>query len=420
VDEQTEDVPTFRSGRGRRWFLASGRTVLVMASVFVLGGAGYGWAAVRHVDHAIARTDVISAAAAGPTQDGGPLTEPLATPLNILVVGMDSRTDPQGNPLPASELAMLNAGPDDGEIDTDTMMLIHIPAGGQQAVAFSFPRDSYVQIAGGYGTHKLNSAFAYAHNAEASTLRAQGQTDPAAIERQADDAGRKNLIATIQNLLAEQVTINRYAEVNLAGFYNLANAVGGVQVCLKQAAHDDMTGASFPAGVQTLTGVQALNFVRQRHGLPGGDLDRIVRQQVFIGAIADKILSAGTLTDPAALNRLISAVRASVTLSTGWDVTTFAAQMQGLTGGNVRFTTIPTDGSATNSDGDVLLVNPKTVQTNVDSLIASSDQPSTTPTTSPTTSSVPPTTPPSAPPSDPASNPAKPGTITASGLPCID
>src|SRR5262249_33780335 len=163
-----------------------------------------------------------------------------------------------------------------------TMILLHIPAGGQQAVAFSFPRDSYVQLAGGFGMHRLNSAFAYAHNAEASKLREDGETDSAQIEQQADTAGRKNLIATIEQLIGTPVTTTRDAEITLGGFYNLPAAAGGVQVCLKAPTPDDETDASFPAGVQTISGVQALNFVRERHGLPNGDLDRIARQQAFL------------------------------------------------------------------------------------------------------------------------------------------
>ena len=60
--------------------------------------------------------------------------------------------------------------------------------------------------------------------------------------------------------------------------------------------------------------------MRQRHGLPGGDLDRIVRQQVFMAAVANKLLSTGTLTDPAKLAGLQDAARRSVVLDENWDV----------------------------------------------------------------------------------------------------
>jgi LCP family protein required for cell wall assembly len=368
-------VPVPPPSTSTRIFYGVGRTVVALAATAVLAVTGYNWTALRHLDEGIARTDVFDQSSVAPTAPPGDgvapvVVPPLTSDLNILLVGMDSRTDPHGNPLPANELAMLHAGPDTGELDTDTMILLHIPAGGQQAVAISFPRDSYVQLAGGFGKHRLNSAFAYAHNAKANQLRDQGMTDAAQIEQQADTAGRKNLIATIELLIGNSVTINRYAEINLVGFYQMSRAVGGVQVCLNKATHDSYTGASFPAGVQTISGVQALNFVRQRHGLANGDLDRITRQQVFLGALADKMLSAGTLTSPSKIEALTEAIQSSVTLSSGWDVTSFAEQMQNLSSGAIQFSTIPTGLNIRVSEGDVTSVSQSDVQQYVRHLMA--------------------------------------------------
>jgi len=411
-----------------RLFLGTGRTVVALASVVVLVATWYAWTNVRSLNNGITRTNVITPAAVAPQAARGASVAPLDSAVNILVVGMDSRTDPQGNPLPDSELAMLNAGPNDGELNTDTMILIHIPAGGQRAVAISFPRDSYVQLAGGFGMDRLNSAYAYARNA--AITRLQGQGDAASIERQADDAGRKNLIDTIQQLTGNAVQINEYAELNLVAFYNLSQAVGGVQVCLKAATYDDATHASFPAGVQTIQGVQALNFVRQRHGLPRGDLDRIVRQQVFLGALADKILSANTLANPGRLASLIQAVQGSVVLSSGWDITTFAAQMSGLTSGNIQFTTIPTGNNFLTSGGaDVTQVSPPQIQQFVTSTISAADNGTSTAGTSTAgtpTGTVSPSSPNSpagsgnAGSSTTSASPTSGNVITANGIPCID
>jgi LCP family protein required for cell wall assembly len=313
---------------------------------------------------------------------------------------------------------MLHAGPDTGELDTDTMILLHVPAGGQQAVAISFPRDSFVQLAGGFGEHRLNSAFAYAHNAEAGHLRGQGETDAAQIEQQADTAGRKNLIATIEKLIGNSITINRYAEINLAGFYEMSNAVGGVQVCLRAPTHDDQTGASFPAGVQTISGVRALNFVRERHGLPGGDLDRIVRQQVFLGAVADKMLSTGTLTSPSKIAKLTTAIQHSVTLSSGWDIASFAQQMQGLTSGAIQFHTIPTGPNVTIGGADVTQIDPSAVAGFVRHLVDDTATPPTTTTELPTSPTVTHLAPP-APTTTPPVTGGK-GPITADGLRCVN
>jgi LCP family protein required for cell wall assembly len=404
-----------------------GKSLLALASAAILGVTGYNWAILHQLDQGIARTDVFDTATA-PTPAGGPapaVAPPLTSDVNILLVGMDSRTDPHGNPLPANELAMLHAGPNDGELNTDTMILVHIPAGGQQATAISFPRDSYVHLAGGFGWNRLNSAFAYAHNATVNQLRTQGMTDSAQIEQQADTAGRKNLIATIEQLIGNTLTINRYAEINLGGFYAMSQAVGGVQVCLKAATHDDATGASFPAGVQTISGVQALNFVRQRHGLPQGDLDRITRQQVFLGALANKILSTGTLTSPSRIAALSTAIQNSVTLSSGWDITSFAAQMQGLTSGAIRFSTIPTGANIVVGGADVIQIDPAQVQAYVTDLI--NQTPSSTPTAPATTttpatgtSTVTETTPPAVAKSDTSSTSTDNAPITASGLRCVN
>src|SRR5699024_11442885 len=94
-------------------------------------------------------------------------------------------------------------------------------------------------------------------------------------------------------------------------------------------------------GRSTLKGSQALSFVRQRHGLPRGDLDRITRQQAYMASLVNKVLSSKTLTDPSALNRINDAVERSVVLDQGWDVMSLATQMQDLAGGNVKFQTIP-------------------------------------------------------------------------------
>lgn len=348
-----------------------GRTVLALVAVGILAVSGYNWSALRRLDQGIARTDVFGTTTQVTPSGATPVAPPpLTSDVNILMVGLDSRTDPHGNPLPDNELAMLHAGPDQGELDTDTMILVHIPAGGKQATAISFPRDSWVQLAGGYGYNRLNAAFAFAHNAEAGRLRAQGVTDAAQIEQQADLAGRKNLIATIEQLIGNTIQINRYAEINLAGFYDMSLAVGGVQVCLNNATSDSYTGGSFPAGVQTISGLSALQFVRQRHGLPRGDLDRIVRQQVFLGALAHKVLSAGILANPSKIEALTTAIQNSITLSTGWDITTFAEQMQNLTSGAIQFTTIPTGNNVVIGGADVTQVSQPQVERFVNGLVS--------------------------------------------------
>jgi LCP family protein required for cell wall assembly len=294
---------------------------------------------------------------------------PLDGAVDILLVGQDSRTDSQGKPLPREVLDLLHAGESDGERQTDTMILVHIPQNGQRAVAISFPRDSYVTIAGGFGKHKLNSAYVYAYNDTFKTLRQKGNTDLATIDAQAKVAGRKNLITTLEQFLGKPGLIDRYAEVNLASFYEVTKSIGGVEVCLNGPVKESKSGVDLPGGRQTIEGVQALAFVRQRYDLPNGDLDRIARQQAFLSGLAAKVLSPETLTNPARIGQLIDAVKKSVVLSTGWDLVEFADQMRGLSGGNVEFHTIPVTGLANIGGADVIQVEPAQVQQFVSGLI---------------------------------------------------
>jgi LCP family protein required for cell wall assembly len=303
---------------------------LALVSVIVLSVTGYAWAKTQAANSGLTKEDVISGASA----DGS---------LNILLVGMDSRTDAKGNPLPAAQLDALHAGDDDGEIDTDTMILIHIPAGGGQAVGLSIPRDSWVNIPG-YGDGKINSAFGLAKNAALKSYRAAGRTDTAKMDVDSNAAGAKLTIQTIQNLTG--VTIDHYASINLEGFYQISNAIGGVQVCLLHPVDDSKwSGAVFPAGQFTVQGVQALEFVRQRHNIPGGstDLEREQRQQAFLASMAHKILSGGVLTHPSEMDSLISAVQSAVTIDSKWDLLGFAQQMTGMSSGKIKFQTIPVE-----------------------------------------------------------------------------
>lgn len=346
------------SSRGRR---VGGRVAIGVVSTLVLAVTGYAWTQLSKLDAGIVTADVIPPSAQVDGEDAIP-GEPLKVAQNILLVGIDARTDTYGNPLPQSVLDALHAGSgDDGGDTTDTMIVVHIPAGGAAATAISIPRDSYVDIAGGYGKHKINSAYSRGKNASMSGLRAQGLSGPQ-LEVAANAAGAKTAIQTVEKFTG--LTINHYAAINLAGFDALSQAVGGVEVCLKEPVHDSYSGANFAAGPQTLSGAQALAFVRQRHGLQNGDLDRIARQQAFLSGMAKKVLNAGTFTDVSKLNSLVSAVQGAVVLDKGWDVLSFAQQLRGMTSGAIAFATIPVQSLSlqTPSDGDAVKVDPAQVQ----------------------------------------------------------
>jgi LCP family protein required for cell wall assembly len=326
-------------------------------SVLVLAVTGTAWVQARELQDGLTTADVLDHGASATSDQ------------NILLVGLDTRTDAHGNPLPQALLDSLHAGSStDGGDDTDTMIVLHVPADGSAVTAISIPRDSYVQLADGYGTHKINSAYARAAQAARTDLSAAGTTGPQ-LEVQAAAAGARTAIRTVERLTG--LTITHYAAVNLAGFSALSQAVGGVPVCLNAPVHDTYSGADFAAGRQTVQGAKALEFVRQRHGLPAGDLDRIRRQQAFLAGLASTLLSADVLADPAKLQAVITAVQGALSIDQGWDLLGFAGQVQGITSGAITFRTIPIESETlrTKSDGDAVEVDPKQVQAFVQGLV---------------------------------------------------
>jgi LCP family protein required for cell wall assembly len=335
-------APARRGSRLRRRV----RTALVVASALVMALTGTAWGLYRDVTAGITTTDVIAGG-----RDGGDQ--------NILLVGVDSRTDAQGRPLAPEVQRMLSSGPDTGVLNADTIILLHVPESGGAATAFSVPRDAYVNIPG-YRRDKINAAYPATKARAAERLRADGLRDPARVEAEAAQEGRSTLVRTVENLTGQ--TVDHYAEINLLGFHNLTTAIGGVDVCLRGPVDDPLSGARFPAGPQTIAGTDALAFVRQRHGLPDGDLSRIRRQQAFLAAVADKILAGGTLTDPARLGALVEVAQQSLVIDEGWDLLGFARQAADLAAGNLQFVTIPTTGRETNVRGDVVLVEPRDVE----------------------------------------------------------
>jgi LCP family protein required for cell wall assembly len=325
------------------------RVAVAVVSALVLMVTGYGWTAYRELGARLVTSDVL-------TRD-----RPSDGVTDILLVGLDSRTDAAGNPLPRELFDALDVGPDQGTLNTDTVILVRIPdEAGLPTTAVSIPRDSYVAIPG-FGTHKINSAYARAAAAARTRLAAQGVTGPA-LEQQAAQAARRTLVATVEQLTG--VSVDHYAEVNLAGFADITQAVGGVPVCLNAPVRDSYSGADFAAGPQTLQGPAALAFVRQRHGLPRGDLDRVVRQQAFLASLAHEVLSTGTLADPAQVSGLIAAVSRYVVVDSGWDLLAFAAQARGLTAGAISFRTIPTGrpNLPTPDDGVAVQIDPRAVR----------------------------------------------------------
>lgn len=332
----------------------------VMAAAIVLG-TGVAWSKVRSFEDGIFH---VFAPSLGNGADDGAI--------DILLVGMDSRTDAHGNPLSAEELAALRAG-DEVATNTDTIILVRVPENGKSATAISIPRDTYVS-APGLGKTKINGVYGQVKEEKRVSLVESG-ADPAQAEARGTEAGREALIKTVADLTG--VTVDHYAEVGLLGFALITDALGGVNVCLKEPVYEPLSGADFSAGWQKLNGPQALSFVRQRHDLPRGDLDRVVRQQVVMASLAHQVISGKTLSSPATMDRLQLAIQRSVVLSAGWDIMDFVKQLQKLTAGNVAFATIPVlDESGWSDDGmqSVVRVDPHQVADWVAGLLEDQEQ----------------------------------------------
>lgn len=202
---------------------------------------------------------------------------PIEGTLNVLAVGTDSREG-----LTEEQLQELGTEEVSGE-RADTIILVHLSPERPEAVMISFPRDLLVTIPG-HGDGKLNSALAL--------------------------GGPDLLVETLESYTGIQV--DHYVQVNIAGFLDVIDVLGGVEVCLQEPLQDRYAGVDLPAGCSELNGAQAAGFVRARKSDPRGDLGRIERQQMFIRAAMQEVISAGTLVNPVRVKRLIDAVAGAV------------------------------------------------------------------------------------------------------------
>jgi LCP family protein required for cell wall assembly len=209
---------------------------------------------------------------------------------NILVIGSDSR---QGT------AAAAQVSTD----QSDTMMLVHIPADRQWAEVMSIPRDSWVNIPScKMGDGRMSSPTQFKVN------------EAFAIGNLYGNRTALGAACTIKTL--EQNTgiyIDHFIVVNFSGFENMVAALGGVRECNPVAFSDPSSGIVLPAGYHWLTPVQALAYVRARYGLGNGsDLERITRQQAFVSSLISRARSE--LLNPLAIYRFLDAATGSLTV----------------------------------------------------------------------------------------------------------
>ncbi len=326
IDKDDSGAPT-SAGDTRYGVRVGLRLAIALVSLVALVGSGLAWATYKNFSASIAHGESVPALAEG-THDVDGKDE------NILLLGNDSRAGAS-----PAELRALSTQDDGGSVNTDTMMVLHVPAHGGKATVISFPRDAWVDVPDN-GKAKINAAYGDGYVAAHSRS-----------ETARESAGIRLLIRTISGLTG--LHIDHYVQVNLLGFYRISNAIGGVDVCLVRAQNPSTdadqyghgySGINLPAGHSVIKGSQALAFVRQRHGLPGGDLDRIKRQQYFLSAAFDKVLSGGVLLNPFKMHSLLGAVSSSLLTDPSLNIMSLARQLQDLSSGNITFATIPNDG----------------------------------------------------------------------------
>ncbi len=288
--------PARRGRRAPRGARARRRSLIVAGalSAVVLAGSGTAWFLPNYAAGKVSTID------AGTTQ-----VEQGA--LNILLVGVDKRDD-----LTRKQQNRLHLGRDVGQ-RTDTMMVIHLSEDHRRITVVSLPRDTWAEIPG-KGTHKINSAYQY--------------------------GGAKLAVQTVQKLTG--LTINHYIEVNVLGFVDVVNALGGVEVCTPVPINDLKTHFTLSPGTHKLDGVNALFYARTR-ATARADLDRIDRQQQVISALLHQALSRGTLTNPVRLTALIDSSLRTITVDEPLrdDLLGLAEQLKDVSTDDVAFATVP-------------------------------------------------------------------------------
>ena len=309
--------------RRRRAWKIGFISVLAVVLVLVLGVGALGlW--LRHsLGSKIETIDDPFAAIStrAPQQSVGANQKPAT---NILLLGSDSR-------ISAGDPSQWEAGAQ----RTDAIMIVQVSGDRQEVSVVSIPRDTWVEVPG-YGQAKINAAYSY--------------------------GGPSLTIQTVEQLTG--VRIDHFAIADFESFEALTDEIGGVVINLKTP--QTLADTQFPAGAQRLNGAQALAYTRERKSLPGGDFDRINRQQAWMRAIVSQVLHGGILTDPTKLYGFLSAVTQTMAVDEGFtidEMQSLAIDLRGLRSRNINFLTIPTAGTGTSEDGQSIVVRDEAADT---------------------------------------------------------
>lgn len=244
---------------------------------------------------------------------------------NILLLGTDGRTT---KPTTGSDAT---AGWTPGAQRSDTMMLLHIAAGGGSASVISIPRDSWVPVPG-HGDAKINAAFSY--------------------------GGPRLAVETVERLT--NVRIDHIAWVDWAGFRRLTDTLGGVDVYVPRTVYDSARDVTWTQGTHHLDGAQALTYVRERHGLIGGDLDRVKRQQYFLRSLLAAVRQHASLTSPRTAYRILDAVTQNLTVDAEFsagDLRSLATTLARMPSADLSFFTAPVAGLGSEGSQSVVYLD---------------------------------------------------------------
>ncbi|MCP3820487.1 LCP family protein [Streptomyces sp. A3M-1-3] len=243
---------------------------------------------------------------------------------NYLIVGSDSRKG-----MSAEEKKRLRTGSADGK-RTDSMMILHDGSNGPTLI--SLPRDSNVEIPSFRGSDS------------GKLFPAQGRQ--VKLNAAYSEDGPELLVRTVEHNTG--LRIDHYVEIGFAGFANIVDAIGGVEMDIPKAFKDKNSGADFQAGKQTLNGEQSLAFVRTRYAFAGSDLDRTKNQQKFLAALASQTATPGTILNPFKLYPTMGAGLDTLIVDKDmslWDLSQMFFAMKGVTGGDGKSMNMPISGT---------------------------------------------------------------------------
>ena len=297
------------------------RLTIALGVVLVLMAGGV-FGAYRYYTSRLTRVSIRLPGAAASTVGGVAAAGAPADEQNFVIAGSDTRAFVGGSAFQAP------AGSPDVVTGqrSDTVMLVHLPAGDGRPTVVSFPRDALVQIP------EYTDASRVVHTSYSAKLN------------EAFSVGGPALLVQLVEKMSG-MHIDHYVQVDFSGFRQIVDALGGVTLCVSSNRYDPDSGDMLRAGTHPdVSGQTALGFVRDRKGLPRGDLDRITDQQYFLGQVLHKATSAGVLSNPLKVNSFLQAASADVTVDDAFglpQLTALAGRLRHLDAAHVNFATIP-------------------------------------------------------------------------------